>query len=186
MQHLVLERIIKETNETFDSSVVFVFVLTHVTSPGFCWSPAPSCSPHGPNWSDVCHQTNETSDWNIRHVSLTSTVFVVSSGAAGTNPTDSTFNFNSLWILLTWRELQLALTTNVLQRETFYSDTLSPGVDDLHCCLTHSRGILKPGDSWSQPSVHHFIWGHQDELDSSRDPGDAASPRPLLVVAASC
>ena len=50
---------------------------------------------------------------------------VVRSGTAGTNPTDSTFNFNSLWILLTWRELQLALTTNVLQRETFYSDTLS-------------------------------------------------------------
>ena len=29
-------------------------------------------------------------------------------GTAGTNPTDSTFNFNRLWILLIWRELQLA------------------------------------------------------------------------------
>ena len=31
------------------------------------------------------------------------------------------------------------------------------GVDDLHCCATHSRGVLKPGNSWSQQSVHHFI-----------------------------
>ena len=33
--------------------------------------------------------------------------------------------WHRLWILLMWRELQLALSTNVLQRETFYSDTLS-------------------------------------------------------------
>ena len=34
------------------------------------------------------------------------------------------------------------------------------GVGDLHCCATHSRGVLKPGNSWSQQSVHHFIHGH--------------------------
>ena len=28
---------------------------------------------------------------------------------------------------------------------------------------THSRGVLKPGSSWSQQSVHHFIHGCQDE-----------------------
>ena len=50
---------------------------------------------------------------------------LVHSATAGTSPTDSTFNFNSLWILFIWRELQLALSTNVLQRETFHSDTLS-------------------------------------------------------------
>ena len=27
------------------------------------------------------------------------------------------------------------------------------GVDDLHCRVTHSRGVLKPGSSWSQQSV---------------------------------
>ena len=41
-------------------------------------------------------------------------------------------------------------------------------------------GVLKPGNSWSQQSVHHFTCGLQDEqLDSSRDPGAAASPRSL-------
>ena len=40
------------------------------------------------------------------------------------------------------------------------------GVDDLHCCATHS---------WSQQSVHHFIRGRQDEqLDSCWDPGDVS------------
>ena len=29
------------------------------------------------------------------------------------------------------------------------------GVNDLHCCATHSRGVLKPRNSWSQQSVHH-------------------------------
>ena len=49
------------------------------------------------------------------------------------------------------------------------------GVDDLHSCATHSRGGLKPGNSWSQQSVHHFIRGRQDEqLDSRWDPGDAS------------
>ena len=37
------------------------------------------------------------------------------------------------------------------------------GVNDLHCCATHSQGVLKPGNSWSQQSVHHFICGRQDE-----------------------
>ena len=56
------------------------------------------------------------------------------------------------------------------------------GVNDLHCCAIHSRGVLKPGNSWSQQSVHHFIRGHQDEqVDSCRDPGDAASPRSLQL-----
>ena len=63
------------------------------------------------------------------------------------------------------------------------------GVNDLHCCATHSWGGLKPGNSWSQQSVHHFIYRHQDEqLDSCWDPGDAASPRlwSCLVVLACC
>ena len=39
------------------------------------------------------------------------------------------------------------------------------GVDDAHCCVTH-----KPGNSWSQQSVHHFIRGRQDEqLDNVHD-----------------
>ena len=42
------------------------------------------------------------------------------------------------------------------------------GVNDLHCCATHSRGVLKPGNSWSQQSVHHFICGRQDEPLRSR------------------
>ena len=46
------------------------------------------------------------------------------------------------------------------------------GVDAVHCCAL----VLKPGNSWSQQSVHHFIHGRQDEqLDSCWDPGDAAS-----------
>ena len=54
------------------------------------------------------------------------------------------------------------------------------GVNDLHCYATHSRGVLKPRNSWLQQSVHHFISGHEDEqLDSRWDPGDAASPRSL-------
>ena len=52
---------------------------------------------------------------------------------------------------------------------------ISQGVDDVHCCVTHSRGVLKPGNSWSQQSVHHFIRRRQDEqLDSRWDPGDAS------------
>ena len=48
------------------------------------------------------------------------------------------------------------------------------GVDDVHCCATHSRGVLKPGNSWSQQSVHHFIQGRSNEqLDSRWDSGDA-------------
>ena len=50
-------------------------------------------------------------------------------------------------------------------------------------------GSLKPGNSWSQQSVHHVIHGRQDEqLDSCWDPGDAASPRSLLlsVLSACC
>ena len=31
------------------------------------------------------------------------------------------------------------------------------GVNDLHCCATHSCGVLKPGNSWSQQSVHHCL-----------------------------
>ena len=38
---------------------------------------------------------------------------------AQTNPTYSIFRFDSLWIRLIWCEVQLALNTNVLQRETF-------------------------------------------------------------------
>ena len=53
-----------------------------------------------------------------------STIFAVHLGTAETNPTDSTFNFNRLWIILIWRGLQLALTINVLERETFNFDTL--------------------------------------------------------------
>ena len=34
------------------------------------------------------------------------------------------------------------------------------GVDDLHWCVTHSQGVLKPKNSWSQQSVHHFIHRH--------------------------
>ena len=42
------------------------------------------------------------------------------------------------------------------------------------------KGVLKPGNSWSQQSVHHFICRRQDErLDSRWDPGAAASPRSL-------
>ena len=49
------------------------------------------------------------------------------------------------------------------------------GIDDVHCCATHSREVLKQGNSWSQQSVHHFICRHQDErLDSRWDPGDAS------------
>ena len=36
---------------------------------------------------------------------------------------------------------------------------VSGGVDD-HWCGTHSRGVLKPGNGWSQQSVHHFICRH--------------------------
>ena len=39
-------------------------------------------------------------------------IFVVHLGTAGTNPIDSTFKFNSLWIILNWCELQLALHRN--------------------------------------------------------------------------
>ena len=61
-----------------------------------------------------------------------------------------------------------------------YLREMGGGVDDLHCCATHSWGVLKPGNSWSQQSVHHFIRGRQDEqLDSRWDPGDAASPQSL-------
>ena len=36
-------------------------------------------------------------------------------------------------------------------------------------------GVLKPGNSWSQQSVHHFIHGCQDEqLESRWDVGDAS------------
>ena len=57
------------------------------------------------------------------------------------------------------------------------------GVDDLHCCATHSRGVLKPGNSWSQQSVHHFIHGRQDEqLDSRWDPGDASGSSVSVAV----
>ena len=69
--------------------------------------------------------TQHVSIWHPGNETQQATIFEVCSGTAGTNPTDSTFNFNSLWILLIWGELQLALTTNVLQRETFYSHTLS-------------------------------------------------------------
>ena len=46
----------------------------------------------------------------------------------GQNPTDSTFNFNSIWIIIIWCELQLALTTNVLQRETYNDENISEPV----------------------------------------------------------
>ena len=48
-------------------------------------------------------------------------------------------------------------------------------VDDAYYCAIHSQGVLKPGNSWSQQSVHHFICGRQDEqLESHWDPGDAS------------
>ena len=48
-------------------------------------------------------------------------------------------------------------------------------VDDMHCCATYNQGVLKPGNSWSQQLVHHFIHGCQDEqLESRRDQGDAS------------
>ena len=35
--------------------------------------------------------------------------------------------------------------------------------------------VLKPRNSWSQQSVHHFIRGHEyEQLDSHWDPGDAS------------
>ena len=49
------------------------------------------------------------------------------------------------------------------------------GVNDLHCCVTHSWGVLKARNSWSQQSVHHFICGLQyEQRDSRWDPGDAS------------
>ena len=51
------------------------------------------------------------------------------------------------------------------------------GVDDVHRCATHSRGVLKPGNSWWQQSVHHFIRGRQDEQLDSQEM--LASPRSL-------
>ena len=49
------------------------------------------------------------------------------------------------------------------------------GVSDGHCCATHSWEVLKPGNSWSQQSVHHFMRGHQHEQQESPcDPGDAS------------
>ena len=65
----------------------------------------------------ISHPGNETQQ---------SAVFMVRSGTAGTNPTDFTFNFNSLWILLIWCELQLALTTNVLQKEILWYSEYMP------------------------------------------------------------
>ncbi len=55
-----------------------------------------------------------------------STHFLVRSGTAQTNPTDSTFKLNSLCEISILGELQLALHRNVLQRETLYSDTSVP------------------------------------------------------------
>ena len=42
------------------------------------------------------------------------------------------------------------------------------GVDDVHCCAIHIRGVLKPRNRLSLQSVHHFIGGHQDEQLNSR------------------
>ena len=57
------------------------------------------------------------------------------------------------------------------------------GVDDMHCCATHSRGVLKPRNSWSQQSVHHFIHRRQDEqLHSRWDPGDASVSSDSVAV----
>ena len=70
----------------------------------------------------------------------------------GQNPTDSTFNFNSLWILLIWRELQLALSTNVLQRETFYSDALSP------CQSLNSVTVLEETNWIRTSQMMEIMW----------------------------
>ena len=57
------------------------------------------------------------------------------------------------------------------------------GVDDVHCCATHSREVVKPGNSWSQQSVHRFVRGRQDEqLESHRDLGDATAATVSVAV----
>ena len=72
--------------------------------------------------------TQHVSIWRPGNETQQSTVFVVRSGTAGTNPADSTFNFNSLWIILTQRELQLALTTNEGDFSLWYSEYMSEPV----------------------------------------------------------
>ena len=80
--------------------------------------------------------------WHPENETQQSSVFVVHSGTAMTNPTDSTFNFNSRWILLIWRELQLALTTNVLQGVSFYSDTLRLSTFESSITFTGVESVL--------------------------------------------
>ena len=59
--------------------------------------------------------------WRPGNQTQQSTIFLLRLGTAQTNPTDSTFEFSSLWIILIWCEIQLAFhSRNVLQRETFY------------------------------------------------------------------
>ena len=53
--------------------------------------------------------TQNVSVWRPGNEMQESTIFLVRSRTARTNPTDSTFEFKSLWIILTWCEVLLTL-----------------------------------------------------------------------------
>ncbi len=64
--------------------------------------------------------TQNVAVWHSGNATQRLTNSVVHLETARTNLTNSSFKFKSLWIILIWHEVQLALHRNSLQRDTFY------------------------------------------------------------------